>query len=83
MACGLGATLAGMDSLLNTHRAHIGAPLAAVARAVGVNRSTLYRIEAGDVAPTRRVARALFEFYRGEVPLAHIYDPEFAARPHG
>lgn len=51
-----------------------------VADAIGVNRSTLYRIEAGEVAPSRDTARALFDHYAGEVPLAHCYDPTYARR---
>ena len=70
-----------MDTLLKQHREELGLPLARVAREVGVNRSTLYRVEAGEVAPTRRVARALFDFYNRAVPIAHIYDPEYALLP--
>lgn len=69
-----------MTSKLKAARISAGTSMAAVAKAVGVNRSTLHRIEAGDVAPTRRVARALFEYYGGKVPLVHIYDPEYAAQ---
>ena len=29
-------------------------------------------------AINRPLARALFRIYKGRVPLAHIYDPEFA-----
>lgn len=70
-----------METLLKRHRESLGLPLARVAREIEVNRSTLYRIEAGEVAPTRRVARALFDFYNRAVPLAHIYDPEYAVLP--
>ncbi len=70
-----------MDTLLKRHREELGLPLAKVAREIEVNRSTLYRIEAGEVAPTRRVARALFDFYQRAVPIAHIYDPEYAVLP--
>lgn len=69
-----------MDSLLKQHRKQIGKALAVVAREIDINRSTLHRIEVGEVAPTRRVARALFDYYSGAVPLAHIYDPEYAVR---
>lgn len=70
-----------MKSLLKQHRESLEPkrPLALVAQAIGVNRSTLYRIEAGEVAPTRETARKLFEYYAGKVPLAHIYDPTYAA----
>lgn len=71
-----------MKSLLQQHRESLEPrrPLAQVAREIGVNRSTLYRIEAGEVAPTRDTARKLYDYYAGRVPLAHIYDPEYAAR---
>lgn len=71
-----------MESLLKQHRESLETktPLALVAREIGVNRSTLYRIEAGEVAPTRETARKLFDYYHGRVPLAHIYDPEYAIR---
>ena len=71
-----------MHSLLKQHREALNPkrPLAQVADAIGVNRSTLYRIEAGEVAPTRETARKLFDYYGGRVPLAHIYDPEYAVR---
>ncbi|MCK5551323.1 MAG: helix-turn-helix transcriptional regulator [Hyphomicrobiaceae bacterium] len=71
-----------METLLKQHRESLEPkrPLASVATACGVNRSTLYRIEAGEVAPTRSTARKLFDYYAGRVPLAHIYDPEYAVR---
>ena len=69
-----------MKSRLAQHRQSLTpAPTVAdVARSTGINRSTIYRIEAGEVAPTRSNARALFEYYRGRVSIADIYDPEFA-----
>lgn len=71
-----------METLLKHHRQALTPKrsLVTVANAISVNRSTLYRIEAGTVAPTRETARRLFEYYAGAVPLAHIYDPEFALR---
>lgn len=71
-----------MKSRLTKHRTSLTpAPTVAdVARATGINRSTIYRIEAGEVAPTRGNARTLFDYYRGRVSLAEIYDPEYAAR---
>ena len=69
-----------MKSLLMQHRETLGTPLAVVARATSMDRSTLYRLEAGKVQPSRANARALFDYYGGAVPLAHIYDPEYALR---
>lgn len=45
---------------------------------VGCTRPTLYRVEEGLALPRRELARELFKFYRGRVPLAAIYDPLFA-----
>jgi len=50
-----------------------------VAEAAGLDRVSLYRIEAGTQHPRRDSARALFRLFGGRVPLAAIYDPEFAA----
>jgi DNA-binding XRE family transcriptional regulator len=50
-----------------------------VAKATGINRSTIYRIEGGEVTPSRTHARALFDYYKSRVSLADIYDPEYAA----
>ena len=69
-----------MNDRLKQHRKKLHRPLHEVAAAIGVNRSTLYRIEGGIVAPSRETARALFDYYGGQVPLAHIYDPEYAAK---
>jgi DNA-binding XRE family transcriptional regulator len=71
-----------MKTLLQKHREAIKpkTTVQAVADAIGVNRSTMYRIEAGDVAPTRQTARAIFDHYAGAVPLAHCYDPKYARR---
>lgn len=69
-----------MKSLLTQHREALGTALATVARDTGMDRSTLYRLEMGKVQPSRTNARALFDYYSGAVPLAHIYDPEYALR---
>ena len=71
-----------MKTLLQKHREHLKPQqsVQSVADAIGVNRSTLYRIEAGEVAPSRDTARALFDHYGGKVPVAHCYDPTYARR---
>lgn len=76
------ATFGTVKTLLKRYREKLRPrqPIANVAAAIDVNRSTLYRIEAGEVAPSRETARALFDHYAGAVPLAHIYDPEYARR---
>lgn len=55
--------------------------LEAVAKIVGTDQANLSRIEKGQQTPKRELARALYRFYGGEVPLDVIYDPEFAALP--
>lgn len=49
-----------------------------VATDVGTHRQNYYRIERGDQPPKRELARRIFEYFDREVPLAHIYDPDYA-----
>lgn len=59
-----------------------GLSLDDVARRVGTDQANLSRIEKGQQVPKRPLARALFDFYAGEIPLGAIYDPDFyAPRP--
>lgn len=55
-----------------------GLSLDVVAAAVGTDPTNLSRVEKGQQMPKRELARALFEYFGGSVPLANIYDPEFA-----
>lgn len=54
-----------------------GLSLADVAREVGTDQANLSRVEKGAQMPKRPLARQLFKFYDGRVPLGAIYDPEF------
>lgn len=54
-----------------------GLSLDAVARAVNTDPTNLSRVEKGQQMPKRELARALFRFFGGVVPLGAIYDPEF------
>lgn len=65
--------------LLTQMRKERGLSLEVVAREVGTDQSNLSRIERGAQVPQRQLARALFRFYGGKVPLGAIYDPEFFA----
>lgn len=65
-------------NLLRRARIASGKTAEEVCEAVGCTRPTLYRVEAGEVTPKRPLARRFFNLYNGSVPLAHIYDPEFA-----
>lgn len=65
-------------NLLRAARRSSGKTADEICKATGCTRPTLYRVEAGEVTPKRPLARALFRLYGGSVPLAHIYDPEFA-----
>jgi transcriptional regulator with XRE-family HTH domain len=52
-----------------------------VAKAVETDPGNLSRIERGQAA-SKALARRLFEFYDGQVPLSAIHDPEFeSGRP--
>ncbi|MCK5550619.1 MAG: helix-turn-helix transcriptional regulator [Hyphomicrobiaceae bacterium] len=64
---------------LREARRESGMTAAEVAAAAGLDRGTLHRIETGRQLPKRANARRLFELFKGRVPLAHIYDPEFAS----
>lgn len=55
--------------------------LEAVAKVVGTDQANLSRIEKGQQTPKRDLARNLYRFYEGAVPLDVIYDPVFAALP--
>lgn len=49
-----------------------------VAEAVGTGKRNLQRVENGDQVPKRPLARALYKFYGGSIPLGTIYDPRFS-----
>lgn len=51
--------------------------LKTVAKAVGTDPGNLSRVERGEQAPNRELARKLHSYYDGAVPLASIYDATF------
>ena len=65
---------------LREARAKSGRPAREIAEEAGCDRATLYRIESGGILPARELARRLFRVYKGRVPLAAIYDPEFSTQ---
>jgi transcriptional regulator with XRE-family HTH domain len=65
------------DSLLKQTRKSRGLSLETVAAAVGTDKSNLRRVEEGLQVPQQVLARNLFKYYGGAVPLASIYDPKF------
>jgi len=68
------------DTLLTQTRKSRKLSLEHVAKRVGTDQGNLARIEKGQQTPKKDLARRLFAFYEGAVPLAAIYDPEFFAR---
>lgn len=54
-----------------------GLSLEQVASSVGTDQANLWRLEKGEQVPKRDLARRLFRFYGGSVPLGAIYDPQF------
>lgn len=68
-------------SLLQQTRKSRGLSLDAVAHEVGTDPTNLSRVEKGTQIPKRELARALFSFYGGAVPLGAIYDPQFYGSP--
>lgn len=67
------------ESLMTQMRKARNLSLEQVAETVGTDQANLSRVEKGKQVPKRALARRLFEFYGGAVPLAAIYDPEFHA----
>lgn len=65
------------ERLMTRTRKARGLSLETVAKQVGTDQANLSRVEKGAQTPKRELARKLFEFYGGVVPLAAIYDPEF------
>ncbi len=66
-------------SPLTQARESRGLSLEAVAEKVGTDQANLSRIEKGQQIPKRPLARRIYEFYGGTVPLSAVYDPEFSA----
>lgn len=67
------------DFLMTQLRKSRGLSLEQVASVVGTDQANLSRIEKGQQIPKRELARSLFKYYEGRVPLSAIYDPEFHA----
>lgn len=67
------------ESLMTQMRKARNLSLEQVAESVGTDQANLSRVEKGRQVPKRQLARKLWEFYGGNVPLAAIYDPEFHA----
>lgn len=68
------------STLLTQTRKSRGLSLDKVAAEVGTDPTNLSRVEKGQQMPKRELARSLFQFYGGAVPLGAIYDPEYYAR---
>lgn len=64
-------------TLLTQTRKSRGLSLDQVAGCVGTDPTNLSRVEKGAQVPKRELARSLFEFYEGAVPLGAIYDPQY------
>lgn len=76
-ACRFSAILPRVLSLLTQTRKGRGLSLDVVALEVGTDPTNLSRVERGEQIPKRELARALFEYYGGVVPLGAIFDPEY------
>lgn len=68
------------STLLTQTRKSRGLSLDQVAGEVKTDPTNLSRVEKGQQMPKRDLARSLFEFYGGAVPLGAIYDPTFYAQ---
>ena len=47
-------------------------------QAIGTHPKNYYRIERGEQVPKRELARAIYEYFDGELSFVEIYDPEYA-----
>lgn len=65
-----------VESLLTQTRKAKGLSLEAVAKQIGTDQANLSRVERGLQTPKRELARKLFHYYRGKIPVGAIYDPE-------
>jgi transcriptional regulator with XRE-family HTH domain len=65
------------ESLMTQIRKSRGESLAIVAAAVDTTPGNLSRVERGEQPPKRELARALYRYYGGAVPLGLCYDPLF------
>lgn len=45
-----------------------------------VHAQNYYRIERGEQMPKRLLGRRIHKFFKGDVSLGDIYDPEYAAK---
>lgn len=64
-------------SLMTQIRESRGESLAIVAAKVDTTAGNLSRVERGEQPPKRQLARALYHYYGGAVPLGLCYDPMF------
>lgn len=65
-----------MNTSLRTSRKARNLTLVELATAVGTDAANISRIERGVQTPSKELARKLFEFFEGDVPLGSIYDPD-------
>lgn len=68
-----------MDTPLKTAREKRKLSVTDLCKKLGTHPQNYYRIERGDQAPSRELARDIHKFFGGKVRLAEIYDPEYAA----
>jgi len=67
-----------MQTRLRAERIARGLRQKDVAKACGTNPANLLRIEQGKQVAKAPLARALFEYYGGAIPLGAIYDPAYS-----
>lgn len=67
-----------MDTPLKTAREKRKLSVTDLCKRLGTHPQNFYRIERSEQAPKKELARAIYEFFGGEVSYMDIYDPEFA-----
>lgn len=64
-------------SKLREARQRRGLTIVEVAKAIGRDPASVSRVERGVQTPGLDMARSLFEYYEGEVPIEACYDPGY------
>jgi len=67
-----------MDTPLKTAREKRKLSVTELCKRIGTHPQNFYRIERSEQVPSRELARRIHKFFKGEVSLGDIYDPEYA-----
>lgn len=69
-----------MDTPLKLEREKRKLSVTDLCKKLRVHPQNYYRIERAEQTPKRELARRIHKFFRGEVSLGEIYDPEYSQK---